>query len=86
MLHFSKENERNGYSNVTYCIILQVYFLDYKSVPFDQKMENLMQIREYAKEVKKRNILLCGLLIYYPQVSNILSFVDYSFNGGNLIC
>ncbi|CAD7694148.1 unnamed protein product [Nyctereutes procyonoides] len=49
-------------------VVISVYFLDYKSVPFDQKMENLMQIKEYAKEVKKRNILLCGLLIYYPQV------------------
>uniref|UniRef100_A0A8I3PV47 D-ribitol-5-phosphate cytidylyltransferase n=2 Tax=Canis lupus familiaris TaxID=9615 RepID=A0A8I3PV47_CANLF len=48
-------------------VVISVYFLDYKSVPFDQKMENLMQIKEYAKEVKKRNILLCGLLIYYPQ-------------------
>ncbi|XP_029774916.1 D-ribitol-5-phosphate cytidylyltransferase [Suricata suricatta] len=48
-------------------VVISVYFLDYKSVPFDQKMENLMQIREYAKEVKKRNILLCGLLIHYPQ-------------------
>ncbi|KAF0883317.1 ISPD cytidylyltransferase, partial [Crocuta crocuta] len=48
-------------------VVVSVHFLDYKSVPFDQKMENLMQIREYAKEVKKRNILLCGLLICYPQ-------------------
>ncbi|XP_045350941.1 D-ribitol-5-phosphate cytidylyltransferase isoform X1 [Leopardus geoffroyi] len=48
-------------------VVISVYFLDYKSVPFDQKMKNLMQIREYAKEVKKRNILLCGLLIHYPQ-------------------
>nr|XP_054361242.1 D-ribitol-5-phosphate cytidylyltransferase isoform X2 [Mirounga angustirostris] len=46
---------------------LNVYFLDYKSVPFDEKMESLIQIREYAKEVKKRNILLSGLLIYFPQ-------------------
>ncbi|XP_047551461.1 D-ribitol-5-phosphate cytidylyltransferase [Lutra lutra] len=48
-------------------VVISVYFLDYKSVHFDQKVENLMQIREYAKEVRKRNILLCGLLIYYPQ-------------------
>ncbi|XP_016074248.1 PREDICTED: isoprenoid synthase domain-containing protein [Miniopterus natalensis] len=48
-------------------VVISVHFLDYKSVPFDQKMENLMQIRELSKEVKKRNILLCGLLIYYPQ-------------------
>ncbi|XP_057589900.1 D-ribitol-5-phosphate cytidylyltransferase isoform X2 [Hippopotamus amphibius kiboko] len=48
-------------------VVISVHFLDYKSVPFGQKMENLMQIREFAKEVKKRNILLYGLLIYYPQ-------------------
>nr|KAF6469652.1 hypothetical protein HJG59_006943 [Molossus molossus] len=48
-------------------VVISVHFLDYKSVPFDRKMENLMQIRELAKEVKERNILLCGLLIYYPQ-------------------
>ncbi|XP_057360545.1 D-ribitol-5-phosphate cytidylyltransferase isoform X5 [Manis pentadactyla] len=48
-------------------VVISVHFLDYKLLPFGQKMENLMQIREFAKEVKKRNILLCGLLIYYPQ-------------------
>lgn len=44
-----------------------MHFLDYKLIPLGQKMENLMQIREFAKEVKERNILLCGLLIYYSQ-------------------
>uniref|UniRef100_A0A8W4FMT5 D-ribitol-5-phosphate cytidylyltransferase n=1 Tax=Sus scrofa TaxID=9823 RepID=A0A8W4FMT5_PIG len=48
-------------------VVISVHFLDYKSVPFGQTMENLMPIREFAKEVKKRNILLYGLLIYYPQ-------------------
>ncbi|XP_039718375.1 D-ribitol-5-phosphate cytidylyltransferase isoform X3 [Pteropus medius] len=48
-------------------VVISVHFLDHKSVPIGQEMENLMQIREFAKEVKKRNILLCGLLIYYPQ-------------------
>nr|XP_021545303.1 isoprenoid synthase domain-containing protein isoform X2 [Neomonachus schauinslandi] len=48
-------------------VVISVYFLDYKSVPFDEKMESLIQIREYAKEVKKRNILLSGLLICFPQ-------------------
>lgn len=74
---------------VTFFIILQVHFLDYKLLPFGQKMENLMQIREFAKEVKKRNILLCGLLIYYPQVGKMLVIlvcsVNYSFHGGSLI-
>ncbi|XP_006832309.1 PREDICTED: isoprenoid synthase domain-containing protein [Chrysochloris asiatica] len=48
-------------------VVVSVHFLDYNSEPFGEKMENIMQIREFSKEVKKRNILLCGLLIYYPQ-------------------
>ncbi|XP_059964015.1 D-ribitol-5-phosphate cytidylyltransferase isoform X1 [Mesoplodon densirostris] len=48
-------------------VVISVQFLDYESVPFGQKMENLMQIRKFAKEVKKANILLYGLLVYYPQ-------------------
>ncbi|XP_072821000.1 D-ribitol-5-phosphate cytidylyltransferase [Vicugna pacos] len=48
-------------------VVISVHFLDYKSIPFGRKMEDLMQIKELAREVKKRNILLCGLLIYYPQ-------------------
>uniref|UniRef100_A0A8I3WZX7 D-ribitol-5-phosphate cytidylyltransferase n=1 Tax=Callithrix jacchus TaxID=9483 RepID=A0A8I3WZX7_CALJA len=48
-------------------VVVSVHFLDFKLVPPSQKMENLMQIREFAKEVKKRNIWLCGLLISYPQ-------------------
>ncbi|XP_007469092.1 PREDICTED: isoprenoid synthase domain-containing protein isoform X2 [Lipotes vexillifer] len=48
-------------------VVISVQFLDYESVPFGQKMGNLMQIREFAKEVKKTNILLYGLLVYYPQ-------------------
>ncbi|XP_025146713.3 D-ribitol-5-phosphate cytidylyltransferase isoform X1 [Bubalus bubalis] len=51
-------------------VVISVHFLDYQSVPFGQKMEKVMQIREFAKEVKKRNILLSGLLIYFPQVEN----------------
>ncbi|XP_007944849.1 D-ribitol-5-phosphate cytidylyltransferase [Orycteropus afer afer] len=48
-------------------VVVLVHFIDYNSVPFGEKMENLMHIRELAKEVKKINILLYGLLIYYPQ-------------------
>ena len=79
----------NGILIVTFYIILQVHFLDYESRPFGQKMEKVMQIREFAKEAKKRNILLSGLLIYFPQVGKnvgkIVCSVDYSFFGGNLI-
>ncbi|XP_032142611.1 D-ribitol-5-phosphate cytidylyltransferase isoform X7 [Sapajus apella] len=48
-------------------VVVSVHFLDFKLVPPSQKMESLMLIREFAKEVKKRNIWLCGLLISYPQ-------------------
>lgn len=75
----SRESEWNGILIVTFYIMLQVHFLDYKSVPFGQTMEYLMPIREFAKEVKKRNILLYGLLIYYPQVGKILAFSDIIF-------
>ncbi|XP_017382384.1 D-ribitol-5-phosphate cytidylyltransferase isoform X1 [Cebus imitator] len=48
-------------------VVVSVHFLDFKLVPPSEKMESLMLIREFAKEVKKRNIWLCGLLISYPQ-------------------
>ncbi|XP_001105001.2 D-ribitol-5-phosphate cytidylyltransferase isoform X1 [Macaca mulatta] len=48
-------------------VVVSVHFLDFKLVPPSQKMENLMQIKEFSKKVKERNILLYGLLISYPQ-------------------
>ncbi|XP_019515432.1 PREDICTED: isoprenoid synthase domain-containing protein isoform X2 [Hipposideros armiger] len=59
--------KENNLSVLYPVVIISVHFLDYKLIPLGQKMENLMQIREFAKEVKERNILLCGLLIYYSQ-------------------
>uniref|UniRef100_A0A8C9IRV7 D-ribitol-5-phosphate cytidylyltransferase n=1 Tax=Piliocolobus tephrosceles TaxID=591936 RepID=A0A8C9IRV7_9PRIM len=48
-------------------VVVSVHFLDFKLVPPSQKMENLMQIKDFSKKVKERNILLYGLLISYPQ-------------------
>ncbi|XP_069915674.1 D-ribitol-5-phosphate cytidylyltransferase isoform X1 [Oryctolagus cuniculus] len=62
--------EQSSLSILYPVVVVLVYFLDFKSVPLGQKMESLMWIREFAKEVKKRNILLCGLLICYPQISH----------------
>ncbi|KAL2777284.1 D-ribitol-5-phosphate cytidylyltransferase isoform b [Daubentonia madagascariensis] len=59
--------EQSNLSILYPVVVVSVHFFDFKSVPLSQKMENLMWIREFAKEVKKRNILLCGLLICYPQ-------------------
>ncbi|XP_040820952.1 D-ribitol-5-phosphate cytidylyltransferase isoform X2 [Ochotona curzoniae] len=48
-------------------VVVSVYFLDCQAVPLSQKLESLMWIRELAKELKNRNILLSCLLICYPQ-------------------
>ncbi|XP_069852255.1 D-ribitol-5-phosphate cytidylyltransferase isoform X1 [Dipodomys merriami] len=48
-------------------VVVSVHFFDFKLVPLSQKMESLMWIRESAKEMKKRNILLFGLIIDYSQ-------------------
>ncbi|XP_072865181.1 D-ribitol-5-phosphate cytidylyltransferase isoform X2 [Chlorocebus sabaeus] len=48
-------------------VVVSVHFLDFKLVLPSQKTENLMQIKEFSKKVKERNILLYGLLISYPQ-------------------
>uniref|UniRef100_A0A8C2YNH1 D-ribitol-5-phosphate cytidylyltransferase n=1 Tax=Chinchilla lanigera TaxID=34839 RepID=A0A8C2YNH1_CHILA len=48
-------------------VVFSVHFLDFEVGPLSQKMESLMWIREFAIEAKKRNILLCGLLINYSQ-------------------
>ncbi|XP_058152901.2 D-ribitol-5-phosphate cytidylyltransferase isoform X2 [Dasypus novemcinctus] len=60
--------EQNNLSILYPIVVVSVHFLDYKSVSFGQKMENQMRIREFAMEVKKRNILLYGLLVYFPQI------------------
>ncbi|XP_068829340.1 D-ribitol-5-phosphate cytidylyltransferase isoform X2 [Capricornis sumatraensis] len=59
--------EESNLSMLYPVVVISVHFLDYESVPFGQKMEKVMQIREFAKEAKKGNILLFGLLIYFPQ-------------------
>ncbi|XP_028734248.1 D-ribitol-5-phosphate cytidylyltransferase isoform X2 [Peromyscus leucopus] len=48
-------------------VVVLVHCLDFTLVPPTQKMESLMWIRGLAKEVKKRNVLLSGLLINYSQ-------------------
>ncbi|XP_033612928.1 D-ribitol-5-phosphate cytidylyltransferase isoform X1 [Fukomys damarensis] len=48
-------------------VVVSVHFLDFELGPLSQKMESLMWIRKFAIEVKKRNILLCGLLVNYSQ-------------------
>ncbi|XP_055480271.1 D-ribitol-5-phosphate cytidylyltransferase isoform X3 [Psammomys obesus] len=46
---------------------LNVHCLDFTLVSLTQKLESLMWIRDLAKEVKERNILLSGLLLNSSQ-------------------
>ncbi|XP_005076272.1 D-ribitol-5-phosphate cytidylyltransferase isoform X1 [Mesocricetus auratus] len=48
-------------------VVVLVCFLDFTLVPLTQKMESLVWIRDLAKEVKKSNVLLSGLLINHSQ-------------------
>ncbi|XP_008822651.1 D-ribitol-5-phosphate cytidylyltransferase-like [Nannospalax galili] len=59
--------EKNRLSVLCPVVVVSVHFIDFALVPLGQKMESLMWIREFAKEVKEKNILLCGLLINYSQ-------------------
>ncbi|XP_052594317.1 D-ribitol-5-phosphate cytidylyltransferase isoform X8 [Peromyscus californicus insignis] len=48
-------------------VVVLVHCLDFTFVLPTQKMESLRWIRDLAKELKKRNVLLSGLLINYSQ-------------------
>ncbi|KAM5189422.1 D-ribitol-5-phosphate cytidylyltransferase isoform 4-T4 [Callospermophilus lateralis] len=59
--------EESNFSILYSIVVISVHFLDFKLVSPSQKMESLMWIREFAKKMKKRKILLYGLLINYSQ-------------------
>ncbi|KAM6152449.1 D-ribitol-5-phosphate cytidylyltransferase [Erethizon dorsatum] len=59
--------EQSNLSILYPVVVVSVHFLDFELGPLSQKMESLMWIREFAIEAKKRNILLCGLLINCSQ-------------------
>ncbi|XP_047418238.1 D-ribitol-5-phosphate cytidylyltransferase isoform X2 [Sciurus carolinensis] len=59
--------EESNFSLLYPIVVVSVHFLDFKLVSPSQKMESLMWIREFAKEMRKRNILLYGLLINHSQ-------------------
>ncbi|XP_055480265.1 D-ribitol-5-phosphate cytidylyltransferase isoform X2 [Psammomys obesus] len=48
-------------------VVISVHCLDFTLVSLTQKLESLMWIRDLAKEVKERNILLSGLLLNSSQ-------------------
>ncbi|XP_014439721.1 D-ribitol-5-phosphate cytidylyltransferase isoform X2 [Tupaia chinensis] len=59
--------EKSNLSTLYSVVVVSVHFLDFELTPLCQTMEKLLQIRELAKKVKERNILLCGLLICCSQ-------------------
>ncbi|KAL1789391.1 isoprenoid synthase domain-containing protein isoform X1 [Sigmodon hispidus] len=64
---FLRKLEESCLSPLYPVVVVLVHCLDFTLVPLTQKMENLMWIRELAKEVKTKNVLLNGLLINYSQ-------------------
>ncbi|XP_060223186.1 D-ribitol-5-phosphate cytidylyltransferase isoform X2 [Meriones unguiculatus] len=48
-------------------VVISVHCLDFTLVSLTQKLESLMWIRDLAKEVKEKNILLSGLLLNSSQ-------------------
>lgn len=48
-------------------VVVLVHCFDFTVVPLAQKMENLVWIRELAKEAKGRNVLLSGVLLNHSQ-------------------
>uniref|UniRef100_F6T7P2 D-ribitol-5-phosphate cytidylyltransferase n=1 Tax=Monodelphis domestica TaxID=13616 RepID=F6T7P2_MONDO len=48
-------------------IFWQVHFLDFQTVSFSGRMKELREMKDLAKEVKKQNVFLYGLLISFTQ-------------------
>ncbi|XP_027728373.1 D-ribitol-5-phosphate cytidylyltransferase isoform X3 [Vombatus ursinus] len=46
---------------------LEVHFLDSQNVSFSERMKELMEMKDFAKEVKERNIFLYGVLVCFTQ-------------------
>nr|XP_040147658.1 D-ribitol-5-phosphate cytidylyltransferase isoform X5 [Ictidomys tridecemlineatus] len=59
--------EESNFSILYSIVVVSVHFLDFKFASPSQKMESLMCIREFAKKMKKRKVLLYGLIINYSQ-------------------
>ncbi|XP_044533702.1 D-ribitol-5-phosphate cytidylyltransferase isoform X1 [Gracilinanus agilis] len=47
--------------------VVSVHFLDFQNVSFSERMKELKEMKDLAKEVKKQNVFLYGLLISFTQ-------------------
>ncbi|XP_027728371.1 D-ribitol-5-phosphate cytidylyltransferase isoform X1 [Vombatus ursinus] len=47
--------------------VVSVHFLDSQNVSFSERMKELMEMKDFAKEVKERNIFLYGVLVCFTQ-------------------
>ncbi|XP_007505491.1 D-ribitol-5-phosphate cytidylyltransferase isoform X2 [Monodelphis domestica] len=52
--------------------VVSVHFLDFQTVSFSGRMKELREMKDLAKEVKKQNVFLYGLLISFTQLPLIL--------------
>ncbi|XP_074051515.1 D-ribitol-5-phosphate cytidylyltransferase isoform X2 [Macrotis lagotis] len=48
-------------------VVVSVHFLDSQNISLSDGMKELMEMKDFAKEVQKRNVFLYGVLIYFTQ-------------------
>ncbi|XP_074051514.1 D-ribitol-5-phosphate cytidylyltransferase isoform X1 [Macrotis lagotis] len=48
-------------------VCINVHFLDSQNISLSDGMKELMEMKDFAKEVQKRNVFLYGVLIYFTQ-------------------
>ncbi|XP_072506923.1 D-ribitol-5-phosphate cytidylyltransferase isoform X2 [Notamacropus eugenii] len=51
--------------------VVSVHFLDSQNVSFSERMKALMEMKDFAKEVKNRNVFLYGVLISFTQMEHL---------------
>ncbi|XP_043822868.1 D-ribitol-5-phosphate cytidylyltransferase isoform X3 [Dromiciops gliroides] len=64
--------------------VVSVHFLDSQKISLSERMKELMEMKDFAKEVKKRNVFLYGVLICFTQ-DNLQHLQDSVRQGASLI-
>ncbi|XP_036616827.1 D-ribitol-5-phosphate cytidylyltransferase [Trichosurus vulpecula] len=64
--------------------VVSVHFLDSQNVLFSERMKALMEMKDFAKEVKNRNVFLYGVLIYFTQ-DNLQQLQENVRQGASII-
>uniref|UniRef100_A0A4X2LUB5 D-ribitol-5-phosphate cytidylyltransferase n=1 Tax=Vombatus ursinus TaxID=29139 RepID=A0A4X2LUB5_VOMUR len=65
-------------------VCINVHFLDSQNVSFSERMKELMEMKDFAKEVKERNIFLYGVLVCFTQ-DNLQQLHENVRQGASII-